>query len=135
MKVATRQVMKNIDSYSIEILKIPGVVLMENAALKVIENIDLAKYNSFVVVCGKGNNGGDGFAVARHLIVLGKSVEVYLVGTEDGLSADCKINHDILKNMGIVINRLSNVEDANEFRESLNRSEVTIDAIFGTGIS
>lgn len=135
MRVVTRQIMKNIDNYSIETLKIPGVVLMENAAIKVIKNIELEKYNSFVVVCGKGNNGGDGFAVARHLIVMGKNVEVFLVGTEDGLSADCKINHDILKNMGVIINRLSNVEDANEFRESLNRSEVTIDAIFGTGLS
>lgn len=135
MKVATRQIMRSIDNYCIDTLKIPGVVLMENAALKVIENINLDKYKSFVVVCGKGNNGGDGFAVARHLLIMGKTVEVFLVGTEDGLSADCKINHDILKNMGVVINRLSNVEDANEFRESLNRCEVTLDAIFGTGLS
>lgn len=56
---------------------------MENAALKVVKNIDLEKYNKFTIVCGVGNNGGDGLAVARHLIVEGKDVDVFIVGNID----------------------------------------------------
>ncbi len=69
MIAITGEEMKSIDKYCIEKLGIPGIVLMENAALKVIKNIDLNKFNHFTILCGVGNNGGDGLAVARHLIV------------------------------------------------------------------
>ncbi len=108
---------------------------MENAALKVIKNIELDKYESFCIVCTKGNNGGDGFAIGRHLHILNKKIEVFLVGDKDGMSPDCKINYNILKSMGVNINKVNNVEDINELRDSIEKSEVTIDAIFGTGLS
>lgn len=135
MKIANAETMKNIDAYCINELKIPGIVLMENAALKVVKNLDLSRFNSFCVVCTKGNNGGDGFAVARHLHILNKKVEVFLVGTKDGMSPDCKINYDILRKIGVNITKVDNIEDVNELRDSVQRSEVTIDAIFGTGLS
>lgn len=135
MKIATGEMMSSIDKYTIENLKIPSIVLMENAALKVLKNIELDKYNRFVVVCGKGNNGGDGLALARHLHILGKKVEVFVVGLGSSFSGDCRINYDILKNMGLTINKVSNMEDVSELRDSLSRSDVTIDAIFGTGIN
>jgi NAD(P)H-hydrate epimerase len=127
--------MREIDKYCIENLKIPGIVLMENAAIKIVKNLDLENNKSFVIVCGKGNNGGDGFAVARHLFVLNKKVEVFLIGTKDALSEECKINYNILKNMGININKINNVEDINELRDAAGRCDVTIDAIFGTGLA
>ena len=135
MKVATSEIMRKIDKYSIETLAIPGTILMENAALKVIKNIELDKYNSFVVVCGKGNNGGDGFAIARHLVVLGKEVEVFLIGTKENMSVDCEINYNILKNMNVKITKIGNIEDMNEFRDAITETEVTVDAIFGTGLT
>lgn len=135
MKVVTSEIMKKIDAYCIQDLKIPGIILMENAALKIIKNIDLNKNNNFTVVCGKGNNGGDGLAVSRHLLTLGKKVEVFLMGSGDDISHDAKINASILKNMGVKINRLSNVEDINDLRDSIGRSDIIIDAIFGTGLS
>ena len=135
MRIATGFIMKEIDRYCIETLKIPSIVLMENAALKAVKNLDLEKNNSFVIICGKGNNGGDGFAIARHLFVLNKKVEIFLVGTEDNMSEDCKTSYIILKNMGIKINKINNVEDINELRDAVTRCEVTIDAIFGTGLS
>jgi NAD(P)H-hydrate epimerase len=107
---------------------------MENAALKVLRNIDMV-YNSFVIVCGSGNNGGDGFALARHLHILGKKVELFLIGKESGLSGDCKINYNIVKNLGVRISYINNMEDINALRESVENCEVTIDAIFGTGLS
>ncbi|ERI94336.1 YjeF domain protein [Clostridiales bacterium oral taxon 876 str. F0540] len=127
--------MREIDKYCIETLKIPGIVLMENAALKIIKNVNLDKNNYFTIVCGKGNNGGDGFAVARHLAVIGKKIEVFFIGTEENLMGDTKINFSILKNMGIKINKINNMEDINELRDSAGRSDVTIDSIFGTGLS
>lgn len=135
MKIATSEIMRKIDKYCIEELNIPGIVLMENAALKVIKNIELNKYNTFCVVCTKGNNGGDGFAVARHLHILNKKVEVFLVGGKEGMSSDCKINYDILKKIGLKVNKVDNLEDINDLRDSIERSQVTIDAMFGTGLS
>lgn len=135
MKIATNEVMREIDKYSIETLKIPGIVLMENAALKVIKNLDLKKCDSFTVVCGRGNNGGDGFAVARHLFAMGKKVDTFIVGSEIGMSNDCKINYEILKNMGASVNSINNVEDVAMLRDCIEKSHITIDAIFGTGLT
>lgn len=135
MKVACAEMMRKIDSYCIESLNMPGIVLMENAALKIIKNIDLNKFSTFVIVCGKGNNGGDGFAVARHLYLLGKKVNVFLIGSNEGMSEDCKTNYRILKNFGIKIGRINNVEDINEFRDYIIESDMTIDAVFGTGLT
>lgn len=117
-----------------EDFNIPGIILMENAALKVIKNIDLEKFQSFVIVCGKGNNGGDGFAIARHLYVLGKEVKIYLVDSEGKLSNDCSVNYNILINMGLKINKVSNIEDLREMRNSINESHMVLDCIFGTGL-
>lgn len=127
--------MKEIDKYSIENLKIPSIVLMENAALKVIKNIDMNEDNSFAVVCGSGNNGGDGFAAARHLFVNGKKAEVFLIGSEDKMSCDCRVNYDILKNLGVKVNKVNNLEDANELRDSVSHCSICIDALFGTGLA
>lgn len=135
MRVATSLIMRNMDSFCINNLKIPGIVLMENAAIKVVENINIEKFHSFTVVCGVGNNGGDGFAAARHLLIKGKVVQVFLVGSEEKLSDDCRTNFNILKNIHINIKCVKNLEDAYELRDSIEKSDVTIDAIFGTGLS
>ena len=134
MKIATAQIMRNIDQYCINVLGIPGIVLMENAALKVVENIPEANKN-IVIVCGSGNNGGDGFAVARHLLNRGNYVEIFSLGSEDSMSSDAKINLEIIKKMGAQIIKVNNNEDLDTLRESIIHSDITIDAIFGTGLS
>lgn len=133
MKVATVSAIRAMDKYCIEELKIPGIVLMENAALKVLKHIN-PLHQHFVVICGCGNNGGDGFALARHLYVEKKLLEVFLIGSEEKMSEDCMANYLILKNMGIKVVRISNLEDMNELREALDRCETAVDAIFGTGL-
>ncbi|MBP2033502.1 NAD(P)H-hydrate epimerase [Clostridium algifaecis] len=135
MKIATVDIMRKLDSYCINELGIPGIVLMENAALKVIKNIDTSTYNSFCVVCTKGNNGGDGFAVARHLYNLGKKVDIFLIGNESNMSSDCTVNYEILKKLGINIMIVNSLEQIENIRNSLKFSDMTIDAIFGTGLS
>lgn len=135
MKIATVKMSRDIDNYAINQLKIPGIVLMENAALKVLKNIDLINYNSFCVICTRGNNGGDGFAVARHLYNLDKKVQVFLVGKEEGMSEDCKVNYTILRNLGLDVCRLDCEEEIDILKKCIQKSDVTIDALFGTGVS
>ena len=91
------------DSFAINQLGIPGIALMENASIS-IYNIVKEKYSpgshsSIGFVCGKGNNGGDGFAVARHFVNEGFRVKVIYIGPEEELSEDALINFSILKNL------------------------------------
>jgi len=134
MKIATSQIMTSIDRYCIDILGIPGIVLMENAALKVMKNIPENNKN-FAIVCSSGNNGADGFAVARHLFNRGNYVEVFSLGSEENMSEDALVNLNIIRNMGVKIIKVNNNEDLDILRESIKHSEMTIDAIFGTGLS
>jgi len=127
--------MKAIDNYCIEKLGIPGIVLMENAALKVVKNIDLDKFNSFTIVCGVGNNGGDGLAVARHLHILDKEVKVFIVGNINKGSLDFNTNYNILKNMGLELIHIDSQESIETLNSSLKSTDMTIDALFGTGLS
>lgn len=135
MKINSLGQIKKIDSYCIENLKIPGIVLMENAALKVIKNIDAKENNIFTIVCGHGNNGGDGLAVSRHLYNMGKRVYVFVLGNVENMTEDCNTNYNILKNMGIKISHINNIEELENLRESIANSDITIDSIFGTGVS
>ncbi|MFA4843487.1 MAG: NAD(P)H-hydrate epimerase [Candidatus Margulisiibacteriota bacterium] len=113
---------------------VPSIVLMENAgravaeeAIKVIRNAKRISRNArVVVVCGVGNNGGDGLVAARHLLSSGYKVEVLLVGDHSRLKNDPKINYDILKRLGRGI-RLNN--DLKNLKTGL-----IIDAIFGIGL-
>lgn len=135
MRIIKTQTMKKIDKFCIENFKIPGIVLMENAALKVLKNLDLRNNDVFTIICGTGNNGGDGLALARHLFLAKKKVDVFLIGKEDKLSKDCKINYDILVNMGININKIDNIKDVSKIKKSLDDCSIILDAIFGTGLS
>lgn len=135
MKIVTSDMVNKMDNYCKEVLKIPGIILMENAAIKVLKNINTEEYSNFTIVCGKGNNGGDAFAIARHLITMSKRVEVFLIGSEENMAEDCRQNYVILKNMGVKINHINNYEDAAELRESVLRCDLVIDGLFGTGLS
>ena len=82
--------MKQIDKNTIEVFGVPSLVLMERAALCVVEVIkkETADAKRTLVVCGTGNNGGDGMAVARMLYLEGNEVEVWLIGNPEKCS-DC----------------------------------------------
>jgi len=126
--------MKELDELCIKVIGIPGIILMENAALKVVKNID-DKYQNFTIVCGVGNNGGDGLAIARHLIINNKNVDIFILGNLDKASKDFSINYNILINLGIDIQQITREEDLKRISKSLDNSEITIDSIFGTGLS
>ncbi|MGO5064253.1 MULTISPECIES: NAD(P)H-hydrate dehydratase [unclassified Clostridium] len=135
MRIISSENFRKIDNYSIQNLGMPSIVLMENAALKVVSNIDLQLNNRFVVVCGKGNNGGDGLAVARHLHCLNKEVEIFIIVKGNGSTEDFEINYNILKNINLNINYIRDYEDLDYLRESVIKSDMTLDAIFGIGLS
>ena len=90
MKIVSAEEMRSIDRATSERFGVPSLTLMENAGLAVAEHV-LANYQSrqrIVILCGKGNNGGDGFVAARHLHARGKSVEVILLADPADLRGD-----------------------------------------------
>jgi ADP-dependent NAD(P)H-hydrate dehydratase / NAD(P)H-hydrate epimerase len=141
--VATSEQMRKYDRYAIEKLGIPGIILMENAGKGVVDAI-IEKYGSpagkrFTIVCGKGNNGGDGFVVARHLHRLGAIVKVILLTKAREIKADARVNLDVLLKMdtkgtashGIKVVEVSSSKAALKF----SQCDYIIDAILGTGFT
>ncbi|NLK44263.1 MAG: NAD(P)H-hydrate epimerase [Tissierellia bacterium] len=127
--------MKAMDSYAIQEIGIPSIVLMENAALKVIKNIPLETTNSFTIVCGVGNNGGDGLAIGRHLILQGKKVDLFILGYLNKGTRDFNINLNILKNMKVEFTLINGEDELEALKKSLNKNDFTIDGIFGVGLT
>ncbi|GIW48070.1 MAG: bifunctional NAD(P)H-hydrate repair enzyme Nnr [Deltaproteobacteria bacterium] len=130
MKLATRKIIREIDRISIEEYGILGIILMENAGravAKVILN-EFPSARKVAVFAGSGNNGGDGFVVARHLISKGLEVTTYLVSDPSKYRGDALTNFEILKKIGGKI-----VEVKNGF-SVYEGADVIVDAIFGTGL-
>ncbi len=135
MLTITCDEMKAMDSYAINNIGIPSIVLMENAALKVIKNIDLNSVDSYTIVCGAGNNGGDGLAIARHLILKAKKVDLFVIGSLNRATMDFNVNLNILKNIGVDYTHIVNDNGLDKLEESTNNNNLTIDSIFGIGIT
>ncbi len=133
MRVATKEIIKKIDAYCVKKLGIPMCILMENAAIKVLKNIK--EFNDFTLVCGAGNNGGDCLALARHLIALDKKVKVFVLGEVCKMSESTYTNLQILKNMKAHIIYITEESTLKELTSAVNESSITIDGIFGTGVS
>lgn len=127
--------MKGMDSYAINNIGIPSIILMENAALKVLENIDLNNMDSYTIVCGTGNNGGDGLAVARHLILKEKTVDLFIVGSLDKGTKDFNVNLNILKNIGLNFTNIVDNNGLDRLGKATKNNKLTIDSIFGIGIT
>lgn len=139
MKAVTGTDMGKIDKFSIEQVGIPGVVLMENAALKIVKHIELyfeqkqPVENNVVIVAGKGNNAGDAFAAARHLIIAGSRVKLYCLFNKECITGDARINFDILQSIGADIEFLENDSETGVFSLDITHAQLVIDGIFGTG--
>lgn len=139
MKLLTPHQMKEIDSIAINTLGIPGIVLMENAALqtafKASSMLEGIKNPKITVVAGNGNNGGDALAVTRHLLSMGYAVSTYAMSDVDTLYGDALTNGQILKNIGIEIPVINNEKALEELKESCLQSNLVIDGLFGTGLN
>lgn len=131
-----RAAMREAERRAIEDLGIPSIILMENAAQAVVREVE--DYASFAVVCGTGNNGGDGLAIARHLCLLGRDVRVYMIGDVEQGGPDFQTNFQILSRMAPeVLFPLDEVDPKmyEGFIHALQGCETCIDAIFGTGLT
>ena len=135
----TTEQIRNADKYAIEQLKVPGIVLMENAALSILNlikrNFNLIKGISQIgIIAGKGNNGGDVFAVARHFVNAGFLVNVLVVGNEKDLKGDAKINFAIFRELSQIVNngKLTFYKSKSDLTKIKN-SDVLIDGMLGTG--
>ena len=92
------------------------------------------KDGEVVCICGKGNNGGDGLVCARHLINNDIEVDIFLVGNPESLKGEARINYNILKNMNETVRSLNN-KNLNSFKSRIEKADLIIDAIFGTGLT
>ena len=127
--VSVRQ-MREIDAITSSKYGIASIVLMENAGKAVADESEKVlrklKNKNAAVVCGSGNNAGDGFVAARYLNNKGFNVSVFLTKPEVFFKGDCKINFEILKKLGI--NVLSDLR-------SIDKFGIIVDAVLGTGIN
>lgn len=119
--------MQKADAHTIQEIGIPSLVLMERAALKMVEimRAEEIKLEKPLIVCGSGNNGGDGFAIARLLHQSGSDVTVVFAGKEKSMSEECRTQMQIIRNMGL--------EPVTEIPD--DEYTVVIDAVFGVGLS
>lgn len=134
MKICSSNSIRNMDKEYIEEFNMPSIVLMENAIIKFLENIDLTK-ESFTIISGRGNNGGDALGIARHLLNKGKKVYVHILEKEKDGSEDYKINLTILEKLGCYIKDISKIEHIELLKSNIIKSDVIIDGIFGTGLN
>ena len=138
MKILTSREMKAVDRTAIEELGIPGVVLMENAGLRIVRALrgrfpDPAG-ERIVVVAGKGNNGGDGFVVARHLFNSGARPEILLLAPVAEVGGDAAINLAVVRGMGIPVTECRDAAAWKKARIKVLHASILVDAIFGTGL-
>lgn len=135
MKSLTRAEVREIDRRAIEEYGLPGIVLMENAGRGAAELLHaIAPHAMVVIVCGKGNNAGDGFVIARHLENLGHRVRLLLACAPGELRGDAAIAWRVAEKAGIPAVRLA-AATRDEWGEALAGAEWVVDALLGTGTS
>ncbi len=143
MKIVDAMTMRAIDKYCIETLGIRGVLLMEHAAVRIFEEVEKrlvdVNWNSITIVCGVGNNGGDGLALGRLLYLRGYEVKIFIIGNIKKGSSDFKENLNILNNINVVDDKvfIEYVQEnkTDKLQDAVEKSHIIVDGIFGTGIT
>jgi NAD(P)H-hydrate epimerase len=133
MKILSPNRMKQYDGFAINTWGIPGPVLMENAGrstYRLFKEEYLEPGMSVAVVCGRGNNGGDGFVIARYALRDGFRTTVFLLGQPSDLKGDALLNMELFRSLPGTIVVVSGKELAN-----LAQFDIIVDAIFGTGLT
>lgn len=129
--------MRLADKVTIEDLGLPSLVLMEMAAQAVNEVVEelFPEDGRLAVVCGVGNNGGDGLAMARKRHAQGLPVEVVLVGEKEELSADAAKQWQLAEAFGVPLVQVASPQELDQLEAVLARADGVVDALFGTGLS
>jgi ADP-dependent NAD(P)H-hydrate dehydratase / NAD(P)H-hydrate epimerase len=137
MKILTPEQLREVDRLSSEKYGIPNLLLMENAGMRVTEvledRFEALDELTIAILCGKGNNGGDGFVVARQLLQQGCVPFVFLFAAEEEVKGDAKTNLNILKALGYPPTIVTDEQDWSEEKQELLDADVVVDALLGTG--
>lgn len=139
MYVVSADQMKMLDRKTIDDIGIPGAVLMENAGRGTVEHIR-RRYphvgtGRIVVLCGRGNNGGDGFVIARYFFNAGARVAVLLFAPGEQVSGDARVNMDAFLNMGGRVQEIADEAGWQEMAAEIAHAGLIVDALLGTGLS
>lgn len=133
--VLSRDEVRSVDRRAIDEYGMPGVVLMENAGRGATELLrSLGIQGQVVICCGKGNNGGDGFVMARHLDNHGARVCVLLFARPEELTGDAAVNYHVIARAGLKIDVRCDASDTEALRRELAGRDWVVDALFGTGL-
>jgi NAD(P)H-hydrate epimerase len=138
MRILNAAQMREADRYTIEDIGIPSLVLMENAGRQVVAALEAAYEprldGRVAILCGRGNNGGDGFVVARTLAQRGIDTAVFVVGALSDVRGDARINLDILGRLGITVVEVNDEQSWELHFSEIAQCTLIVDAIFGTGL-
>lgn len=132
-----REEIRELDSIAIEKYHIPSIVLMENAGAGASHIIlDIVSHGPVAIFCGRGNNGGDGFVIARHLYNHGIAVEIYFIGEigEVAPQSDPGINLRILNEMQLTPVEILQARELKVYLPHIQKAEIVVDALLGTGL-
>ena len=133
----TVEQIQRLERMAIEQYGIPSIMLMENAgratAVEVLKDLKRRKQLRATIVCGLGNNAGDGFVAARHLWNAGVAVTVFLIGRSEQLKKDAATNFLILKKCGYPVREIQAIDS--KILRIVKRSDMIVDAIFGVGLN
>ncbi len=144
MLLVTAQQMQKMDHHTINTIGIPGMVLMENAGRGahefLVEELEPDGETLVAVVAGRGNNGGDGFVMARYLMEAGIPVSIYLLSTAHRLKGDARANYDLVQallphNPHAHIIEVPDKETLDQYYNEIQSHDLFIDAVFGTGLN
>ncbi len=139
MRVLTAAQMREADQATIEDIGIPEIVLMENAGRQVVSAMEAtfasALEGRVAVLCGTGNNGGDGFVVARTLLQRGVDVAVFVVGPIASVKGAARTNLEILGRLGVNAVEVDDEQTWDLHFSEISQCRLIVDALFGTGLS
>jgi hydroxyethylthiazole kinase-like uncharacterized protein yjeF len=137
MRVLNTQQMREADRRTIDEIGIPGIVLMENAGRQAVAAMEAAfdelSTSHVGVLCGRGNNGGDGFVVARTLVQRGVETSVFLLGGVADVHGDARTNLEVLGRIGLTVVEITNAQEWELHFSEISRCDLLVDAILGTG--
>ncbi len=136
MRVVTAEEMRQIDKQTIEEIGVAGIVLMEAAATAVFRSIkrNFPGCRHIGVIVGKGNNGGDGLALARQLAHKGYSVQIVLVSSPEKFTGDALTNLQVVRSLGLSVVEILSESELKTLGAKIDSCDLIVDAIFGTGL-
>src|SRR5205085_4099040 len=137
MRVLNASQMREADRRTIDDVGIPSLVLMENAGRQAVAAME-AMYTDLDdwqvgVLCGRGNNGGDGFVVARTLAQRGIEAIVFLLGSVGDVRGDARTNLEILGRVGLTVVEITTAQEWELHFSEISECDLIVDAIVGTG--